>query len=246
MIAAILVVPLVYFINAFLIGRLIKRFNISINPFLATLVGFVALFDVIYIFTVWMYAGKAAIWSYFVVVGVIQCILLALYLANWRYVFLTWSIDYKKIITFALAFVLTILIGWLNFRQYNSEFGKNWIWVIDNAKTNIWSNMWFGSAEGDIVSNFYVANAISKYDETMAELAKVKEDYIDALYEDSLTSQYIGEKMAKLREENEGNIYDIGRFNDDINYRKYHMFHYWNCKLVSFFQHQLHNIINFQ
>lgn len=161
MIASIFVIPLVYFINAFLIGRLIKRFNISINPFFACIVGFIAFFDAIYFITIWMYAGKVTIWSYFVVIGILQCILLALYIANWRYIFITWSVDYKKIVAFAITFCLTILIGWLNFRQYNSEFGKNWIWIIDNPQTSIWQNMWFGTTEDDIISNFSAFNVMN-------------------------------------------------------------------------------------
>ncbi|MBQ0045716.1 MAG: hypothetical protein KBS35_02400 [Mycoplasma sp.] len=160
MIAAILVVPLIYFINAFLIGRLIKRWKISVNPFLATIVGFIALFDVIYIISIWMYAARAIIWSYFVVFGVIQGVLVAMYIANWRYIFLTWSVDYKKIITFSITLGLVILIGWLNFREFNSEFGKNFL-TINHFQNDIWKPMWFGVDNKDIVSNFSAFNIMN-------------------------------------------------------------------------------------
>lgn len=163
MIAAIFIVPLVYFINAFLIGRLIKRWEISINPFLATIVGFIAFFDIIYFITIWLYAGKVAIWGYFLVVGIIQSILLALYIANWRYTFITWSVDYKKVITFVITMGLVILIGWLNFRNYNSEFGKTWIWTINHSQMDIWKPMWFGTTEKDFVSNFSAFNVMNLF-----------------------------------------------------------------------------------
>lgn len=163
MIAAIFVVPLVYFINAFLIGRLIKRIKIDINPFLATIVGFVAFFDIIYIVTIWMYAGQSVIWTYFVVIGIIQTILLALYIANWRYIFITWSINWKKIITFVITFGLTVLIGWLCFRDFNSEFGKTWIWTINHSQVDIWRPMWFGTTATDVVSNFSTCNVMNLF-----------------------------------------------------------------------------------
>lgn len=160
MIAAILVVPIIYFINAFLIGRLIKKWKINVNPFLATIVGFIALFDVIYIISIWMYAARAIIWSYFVVIGIIQAFLVAMYIANWRYIFITWSVNYKKVITFVIAFGLVILIGWLNFRGFNSEFGKNFL-TINHFQSDIWKPMWFGTDEKDIVSNFSAFNIMN-------------------------------------------------------------------------------------
>lgn len=163
MIAAIFVVPLVYFINAFLIGRLIKRWKIDVNPFLATIVGFVAFFDVIYIISIWMYAGRAIIWSYFVVIGILQALLIVLYIANWRCLFITWSVNYKKLITFIVVFGLVVLIGWLNFRTYNSDFGKNWIWTIDHSVINIWKPMWFGTTSSDVVSNFSAFNVMNLF-----------------------------------------------------------------------------------
>ncbi|XQP55064.1 MAG: hypothetical protein ACOQNV_02930 [Mycoplasmoidaceae bacterium] len=163
MIAAILVVPLVYFINAFLIGRLIKRWKINANPFLASIVGFIALFDVFYLISIWMYAGRAMIWTYFVVFGIIQGILLVFYIANWRYLFITWSVNYKKIITFVITFGLTVLIGWLNFRSYNSTFGTNWLWTIRHSQLDIWQPMWFGTTSDDIVSNFSAFNVMNVF-----------------------------------------------------------------------------------
>lgn len=163
MIAAIFIVPLIYFFNAFFIGRLIKKWRINVNPFLASIIGFIAFFDVIYIISIWMYAGRAAVWSYFLIVGIIQVVLLAFYIANWRYTFITWSVDYKKIIIFFATFALIILIGWLNFREYNSEFGRNWIWTIEHSQLNIWQPMWFGVNSNDVVSNFSAFNVMNMF-----------------------------------------------------------------------------------
>lgn len=161
MIAAIFVVPLIYFINAFLIGRLLKKWSISINTFLASIIGFVAFFDVIYFISIWLYAGKASVWSYYVVLGVFQGLLIAFYLANWRRTFLTWSFSLRKVLTFVIVFGLVIIIGWLNFRSYNSEFGKNWIWAIEHTQLDIWKPMWFGKTPNDIVSNFSAFNVMN-------------------------------------------------------------------------------------
>lgn len=163
MIAAIFVVPLIYFFNAFLIGRLIKRLKIDVNPFLASIIGFIAFFDVIYFLSIFLYAGRVPIVGYFIGIGVIQLILLCLYIINWRYIFVTLSFNWKKVILFVLAFGLIILIGWLNFRDYNSEFGKTWIYTIEHSQLDIWKPMWFGTSNNDVVSNFSALNVMNMF-----------------------------------------------------------------------------------
>lgn len=161
MIAAIFVVPLVYFLNAFLIGRWIKRARINVNPFLATIIGFVAFFDLIYFVTIWMYAGHTPIWVYFLVLGIIQVILIALYIANWKYIFITWSVKWRKIINFSIAVGLTILISWLCVRNFNSEFGTTWKQTMDALPFDIWKPIQLRPGSYDVVSNFSSFNIMN-------------------------------------------------------------------------------------
>lgn len=163
MIAAIFIVPLVYFINAFLIGRLIKRVRININPFLSTIIGFVAFFDLVYFISIWLYAGHVAIWIYFVVLGALQVILMALYITNWKYTFITWSTNWRKVITFIIGAGLTVLIGWLCFRDFNSDFGKTWIDTMNALPFNIWTQMVLKPGASDVVSNFSSLNIMNAF-----------------------------------------------------------------------------------
>lgn len=163
MIAAIIVVPLIFFFNAFFIGRIMKKVRINVNPFLATLIGLIAYFDVFYFISVWMYAGRAIIWSYFVVFGAIQLILLAIYIANWRYAFITWSVNYKKVLTFLIAFGMTIVIGYLCYRNFNSEFGRNWYKTIEALQYDIWKPIRLQLDSANVVSNFSIVNVFNTF-----------------------------------------------------------------------------------
>lgn len=162
MIATILIVPLVYFINAFLIGRLIKKWRINVNQFLASIIGFIALFDVLYLISIWMYFGHANVWSYFIVFGMLQGILIVFYIMNWKFLYITWSVDYRKIILFLVMFSLTILLCWLNFREYKSEFGLNWMSAIQHNQLDIRRPMAFGNGD-NIISNFSSINIMNLF-----------------------------------------------------------------------------------
>lgn len=173
MIAAIFVVPLVYLINAFFMGRVIKRFKISSNNCFNTIIGFFALLVITYIVSSWLYVGRVSILIYAIVLGVIQGFLIAAYIANWRYIFLNINLQWKKILFFVLGAGLTILISYLCFRDFNSEFGKNWLPTIQNITLDLRSSIWFGTTEQDVISNFCANNILNVF---WIQIFRIKND----------------------------------------------------------------------
>lgn len=162
-IAAIFLVPLVYLVNAFLIGRIIKRLKISSNSCFDTIIGFFLLFVIVYIISIWLYSSKVSVLIYAIVFGVIQGFLIVGYITNWRYLFLNLHFDWKKVLFFLLGTGLTILIAFACFREYNSGFGQYWIPTIQNINPDMKNVIWFGTKETDIISNFSANNLLNVF-----------------------------------------------------------------------------------
>lgn len=161
MIAAIFVVPLVYLINAFLLGRIIKRFKISSNSCFNTIIGFFVLLVLTYIVSSWLYAGKVSALVYGIVFGVIQGFLIAAYITNWRFIFIKLNFDWRKILFFLLGVGITLVISFLCFRDFQSEYGKYWITTVENITIDIKAPIWFGTSDTDVVSNFCANNILN-------------------------------------------------------------------------------------
>lgn len=163
MIAAILIVPLVYLINGFLIGRIIKKINININSFLATIIGLVFYFNIFYITGIWLYVTRVQILIYFIVFGIIQLFLVAFYIGNWRYIFLTWNINFKNLFNFVIVLGLTILICWLFMRDMKSEFGINWYSTIEVMPHDIYQPLILAGGEFNPIKNYSAFNVCNAF-----------------------------------------------------------------------------------
>lgn len=159
MIAAIFIVPILYFFNAFMIGRYLKRFKISLNPFFSTIFGFFSIFAIFYFIDVFLYVANANILTYIIFYSLIQIGLLVIYAINWKKIFITFSVDVKKIVTFVATAGMTILISWLCLRNLNSEFAVSWVKTINNLpQTSLNNCINFRTTENDVISNFSSQN----------------------------------------------------------------------------------------
>ncbi|MGL4950891.1 MAG: hypothetical protein ACRC4M_03640 [Mycoplasma sp.] len=65
--------------------------------------------------------------AFILIVGIAQIILLFIYILNWRWFFITWNIDYKKLIIFICLFMMFI-VGFVITRNFST--GTN-IWHLD-------------------------------------------------------------------------------------------------------------------
>lgn len=161
MIAAIFIAPLVYLLNAFFIGRLIKRWKISSNSCFDTIIGFFVLLVITYIISSWLYIGKVSILIYGMVFGIIQCFLAIAYIANWRYIFITSHFDWKKVLFFSLGVGITLVISFLCFREFKSSFALYWHQTLENIPSSVDGYIWFGLNETDVITNFCANNVLN-------------------------------------------------------------------------------------
>lgn len=120
-ILAIILVPFIYIINAFFVGRLIKRKYLTINSFLATTIGFLALMCFFNIFFFFFFLLDAIILIYVIFIATVQTILIIFYIFNWKFTIISTYRNWKTFIIFACLFCSCFLISWLCQRPYESS-----------------------------------------------------------------------------------------------------------------------------
>jgi hypothetical protein len=129
---AVFFITLFCLFNAFFIGKLLKRINISINNYIATVGGFIILVVIMYITYILLYLVLAQVVVYVVFILGVQIVLFGLYVWNYRYAFISLKISAKPLISFATACICTIaicitMILTVYFKQdiYHSNLGSD-------------------------------------------------------------------------------------------------------------------------
>jgi hypothetical protein len=80
LILSIFLVPLIIIFNSYFLGKLIRRKNISVNGYIATVIGFFIFISVMFLFFTLLYISKVAILVYLSFFLAIQVALIGIYI----------------------------------------------------------------------------------------------------------------------------------------------------------------------
>lgn len=163
---SIFLIPFILCFNAFCIGRIFKRFYIIENSNLCTVVGFFTYICGVYLLSIILYLVSSTILLYGIIFLIVQVFLIALYAANWRYFFISWNVNSKLFIAFFSVFILSIIICFLNMRNYVSPAAIQIIPIFENTNNLGWDNVISlsnGSKESTFYSNYSSLNIFNMF-----------------------------------------------------------------------------------
>lgn len=120
----IIFVPLILFINSFLLGKVYKRFNHQLNSYLTTLLGFFSFFGTLSLIFAVLILFNITLQILFYIFLIFQIILFIIYIFNWRWSFITYNINFKKM-GFLIFLIIICFLAYVLSRNFNSDH-INW------------------------------------------------------------------------------------------------------------------------
>lgn len=131
---AIFFAPLLIFINAFFFGKVYKRFIPNLNIFHVILFGLISYFGLYCLLLIPLILFTVNLKFILIYSLIYQLILMLMYALNWRWLFITYKVDIKKIIFFIFSLTL-IFVGCI--LSCNFLNMPHFHWNIDNSILNI-------------------------------------------------------------------------------------------------------------
>jgi hypothetical protein len=108
-ILSIVLIPIVILLNSLFIGKIVRRFSVDINAYIATSIGFLIYLATLFLFFSLLYIFIANVLTYLIFFLVIQSILVILYILNYRYLIISYKIQIKQMILFGI--LLLFIVG---------------------------------------------------------------------------------------------------------------------------------------
>ncbi len=130
---AIFFAPLLIFINAFLFGKVYKRFLPNLNIFHVIFFGLISYCGLYYLLLIPLVLFTIDLKFLLIYTLIYQIILVFIYILNWRWIFITYKVDFKKILFF-ISLLVIIFIGCILSCNFSNM--PNFHWSIDGSILN--------------------------------------------------------------------------------------------------------------
>lgn len=154
----VIIVFAILIFNAFMVGRIIKKINFSFNSYICFFLAIMVIFVALYIIWLPFYLASAPLLGYLIMLLIFQTIMLLIYAYNWRYIVISLKISYTPMFYLLVILILTILISYLNFRNYDTYMAND-IFNIINKEQKITSKIIIDSTNSTIL-NYYSATIV--------------------------------------------------------------------------------------
>ena len=125
-------------VNGFFLGKIFKRFKPTLNLFYTLLFGTVTYLGSFAAITIPLFLFVISAKFIFIYFLIFQIVLILIYILNWRWFFITYKIDYKKVIFFIIV-AICIFLGWLFTRSLATN--KDWLFTLDNNTINFFTKI---------------------------------------------------------------------------------------------------------
>lgn len=114
---SILLIATIIFLNSFALGKIYKRFNIYLSSYSCFSFGMITLFGVFGLILIPLLLFTIKFNVVLVIYLIAQCVLVGVYVINWRWLFISYKINIKNL-CISFAVFITIFCGFLITREY--------------------------------------------------------------------------------------------------------------------------------
>lgn len=114
---SILLIATIIFLNSFALGKIYKRFNIYLSSYSCFSFGMITLFGVFGLILIPLLLFTIKFNVVLVIYLIAQCVLVGVYVINWRWLFISYKINIKNLCILFAVFI-TIFCGFLITREY--------------------------------------------------------------------------------------------------------------------------------
>lgn len=121
----IIFIPVIIFFNGFALGKVYKRFNVHLNSYFSLSIGiatFFGFFGLMFVFLI-LFNISFELILYFSLIA--QGVLVLLYLFNWRWLFISYVIDWKQLLIFS-GVIIVFALGYILTREFKLD-NINWL-----------------------------------------------------------------------------------------------------------------------
>lgn len=148
--AWILLIATIIFFNSFALGKVYKRFNISLSAYSCFSFGMITLFGLFGFILIPLLLFTIKFNVVLIIYLIAQCLLVGVYIANWRWLFISYKIDIKNLVILFGVFIM-VFSGFLITREYANIEPNQINWFLSG---NINYLLKFATPNADLVDVF--------------------------------------------------------------------------------------------